>query len=255
MWEIDIFAALFCLLILIYACQSDIRKRSVSNIPWLVMVTAGIALLVPSIAAYGTSLLIQAAISFVFTLAITYLFFRLCLFGAADAKCLIAISVLFPTYPSFVILSHRLPLFSPAAPEVLPFALTTLMNAALLALIVPLSLSFRNLLDLGPGGFYRHLGMVFTGYQMPIAQLAKKRHVRLVHPFREEDGRLKKTFALSGVEIDDEIIKRLESYHREGKLGSKVWVTPELPFIVFITSGFLTAVLVGNLALALAVRG
>lgn len=255
MWKFDIFIVLFCLLILIYACRSDLRERSVSNIPWLVMAMAGIGLLIRGVATDGTSLLVKSAVSIVLTLVVAYLFFRLNLFGAADAKCLIAMSVLFPAPPTFVILSQRFPLlFDPATPEVLPFALTTLMNAALLALVVPLSLCVRNLLDLGFGGCCRQPGKVFTSYQIPIAQLAKKKHVRLVHPFPEKDGKLKKIFNLSGVEIDEEMVKQLENYHREGRLGDKVWVTPELPFIVFITAGFLTAVLLGNLVMALVVH-
>ncbi len=57
-----------------------------------------------------------------------------------------------------------------------------------------------------------------------------------------------------GAEINDEMIKQLESYQKAGKLGNEVWVTPELPFIAFITVGFLVALLVGNLVFALAIR-
>ena len=39
----DIYRVVFTLLILAYACYSDIRKRSVSNIIWLVMAGVGIA--------------------------------------------------------------------------------------------------------------------------------------------------------------------------------------------------------------------
>lgn len=249
MLNIDTFVVLFCLPILIYASQSDIRKRSVSNIPWLAMITVGIGLLIFRVVTSGTYLLGQAALSLVLTLVVSYLFFRIGLFGAADAKCLISIAVLFPVSPSLVILSHRFPLFSPVLPEVFPFALSTLMNAALLAMVVPLFLGFRNLLDLGLGGFRRQLGMAFTSYQIPIAQLAKRKHVRLVYPCPDKNGELGRASAFSGVEINDAIIKQLESYQKTGKLGNKVWVTPELPFLVFTTSGFVMATFLGGLFL------
>ncbi len=89
---------------------------------------------------------------------------------------------------------------------------------------------------------------------MPIAQLAKRKHIRLVYPCPDKDGEPGKAPAFSGVEINDEIIKQLESFQKAGKLGNKVWVTPELPFIAFITAGFIVALLVGNLILALAIR-
>ncbi len=255
MLNVDTFVVLFCLSILTYASQSDIRKRSVSNIPWLAMITVGIGLLILRVVTSDTYLLWQAALSFVLTLAVSYLFFRIGLFGAADAKCLISIAVLFPVSPSLVILSHRFPLFSPVLPEVFPFALSTLMNAALLGMAVPFFLGFRNLLDLGFGGFRQQFRNVFTSYQIPIAQLAKRKQVRLAYPCPDKDGKLGRAPAFGGVEINDQIIKQLEGYQKAGKLGNKVWVTPELPFIAFITAGFILALLVGNLVFALAIRG
>ncbi len=254
MLNVDTFVVIFCLSILIYASQSDIKNRSVSNIPWLILITVGIGLLILRVVTSGTYILWQAAFSLVLTLAVSYLFFRIGLFCAADAKCLISVAVLFPASPSLVILSHRFPLFSPVLPEIFPFALSTLMNAALLAMIVPFVLGFRNLLGLGFGGFRQQFRNVFTSYQMPIAQLAKRKHIRLVYPCPDKDGEPGKAPAFSGVEINDEIIKQLESFQKAGKLGNKVWVTPELPFIAFITAGFIVALLVGNLILALAIR-
>lgn len=244
----------FCLLILIYTCQSDIRKRNVSNIPWLVMTVVGVGLLVPGVVVFGISSLVQPLISIVSTLVVSYLFFGLGLFGAADAKCLISISVLFPVYPSFAILTQRFPLFNPTVPDIFPFALTTLVNSALLAMVIPISMCIRNLLDLGFNGFRQHLDTVFIGYRLPVTELTKRRHIKLIPPFREDNGKLKRIFALTGVEVDAEMIRKLEDYQKEGKLGSKVWVTPELPFMVFITFGFLATVFVGNLVLTLVIR-
>jgi len=40
-------------------------------------------------------------------------------------------------------------------------------------------------------------------------------------------------------------VQQLKAYHREGKTAAEVWVTPELPFILFISLGFLTCCLLG----------
>ena len=54
----DIYRVVLALLILAYACYSDIRKRSVSNTVWLVMSGVGIAFAGYDTVAQGTSFLI-----------------------------------------------------------------------------------------------------------------------------------------------------------------------------------------------------
>jgi len=88
----DIYRVVFSLLILAYACYSDIRKRSVSNIVWLVMAGVGIAFAGYCTVVQGMSFLIPLIFSATITGAVSYIFFRLGLFGAADAKALICIA-------------------------------------------------------------------------------------------------------------------------------------------------------------------
>src|SRR4030043_1172243 len=105
----DIFRAVLALIFLAYACYSDIRKRSVSNIVWLVMAGVSIAFAGYGAVVQGLSFLIPLVFSVVITGAVSYAFFRSGLFGAADAKALICIAMLFPTQPGFIILSNNLP--------------------------------------------------------------------------------------------------------------------------------------------------
>jgi len=60
-------------------------------------------------------------------------------------------------------------------------------------------------------------------------------------------GEVKRKFVFGGVEIDKEEVERLKNYHAQGKIGEDVWVTPELPFMLFITSGFVISLFYGNL--------
>ena len=145
----DIYCVVFSLLVLAYACYSDIRKRSVSNIVWLVMVGVGIASAGYRTILQGIPFFIPLVFSVVITGAVSYIFFRLGFFGAADAKALICIAVLFPSLPRFIIFSNNFPLFDASVPVVFPFALMVLLNAAVLALAIPVSLFFRNLHSLG----------------------------------------------------------------------------------------------------------
>ena len=119
----DIFSVAFCTLILIYACYSDIKTRSVTNRLWGLMIAVGCLIALYNCFRFGISFLLGFTLSVLFTFCLTYLFFRLRLFGGADAKCLIAISVLIPVQPDLALVYSQLLLF--------PFAITTLLNAAI----------------------------------------------------------------------------------------------------------------------------
>jgi preflagellin peptidase FlaK len=244
-FEIDIYRVAFSLAILAYACYSDIKKRSVSNIVWLVMMGVGIAFAGYGAIVQGMSFFIPLIFSAVITGAVSYIFFRLGLFGAADAKALICIAVLFPTQPGFIILHHHFPLFGAFVPVVFPFALTVLLNAAVLALAVPISLFFRNLRSLGLKEFTRNAALCFVAYRVNIDGLRSDRFARLTHTYEEIDGHLTRRYSFGGTPLNRHTVQRLKAYHREGKGAAGVWVTTELPFILFIALGFIAGCLLG----------
>ena len=142
-----------------------------------------------------------------------------------------------------------------------PFAITTLLNAAIVSLIAPIYMISYNFLRLRPKELRENLSSAFISYKLPIDALidtdVNKKHVRLVHLYEYEDeddeevegggGDIKRKFVFGGVEIDKEVVKRLKKYHAQGKIGEEVWVTPELPFMLFITSGFFISLFYGNL--------
>ena len=244
-FEMDVYRLVFSLLILAYACYSDIRKRSVSNIVWLVMAGVSIAFAGYCALAQGMSFLIPFIFSAAITGAVSYILFRLGLFGAADAKALICIALLFPTQPRFIVLSHHFPLFDASVPVVFPFALVVLLNAAVLALAVPISLFFRNLHSLGLKEFTRNAAMCFVAYRVNIDELRSDRFARLTHTYEERDGHLTRRYSLGGIPLNSNTVQQLKAYHREEKVATDVWVTPELPFILFIALGFLACCLLG----------
>ena len=267
--ELNIFSVIFCMHILIYACYSDIQKRSVPNKLWLLMIAVGIPIAGYNIFISGMPFLIRFIFSIFFTFVLSYLFFRFNLFGGADAKCLIAISVLIPVHPGFTLYfytHHFLPNFNSyliLTNDPFPFAITTLLNAAIVSLIVPIYMISYNLLRLHPKELRENLSSAFIGYKLPIDALTdtnlSNKHVRLIHLYENENededaekveggrGDVKRKFVFGGVEIDKEEVERLKNYHAQGKIGEDVWVTPELPFMLFITSGFVISLFYGNL--------
>jgi preflagellin peptidase FlaK len=244
-FEIDIYLVVFSLLILAYACYSDIRKRSVSNIVWLIMAGVGITFAGYYIVVQGITFLIPLIFSVTIASALSYFFFRLGLFGAADAKALICIAVLFPTQPKFTTLSYNFQLFDASVPIVFPFALIVLLNADVLALAIPISLFFRNLHSLGLREVMRNAAMCFVAYRANIDELRSDRFTKLTHAYEEIDGHLTRQFSAGGMPLNSDTVQRLKAYHREQKVGDEVWVTPELPFILFIALGFLASCLLG----------
>jgi len=245
------------------------------------MIAVGIPIATYNMFIYGIPFLIRFISSISFTFVLSYLFYNpyfilsilekackdkvsrgpceeskgngryLNLFGGADAKCLIAISVLIPVQPVFTFFSYQFPItFSSfMMHDPFPFAITTLFNAALISLCVPLGLFVYNLLTLRRDELKGNFGLAFIGYKSRIKALAYmvNKHTRLVHSYEEEEGDLKQIFIFGGIEIDTEVVEVLKGYRAQGKIGDKVWVTLGLPYILFITAGFFTALLYGNL--------
>ena len=83
-FEVDIYRVVFSLPVLAYACYADFRKRSVSNIVWLVMAGVSIAFDGYRTVVQGMSFLIPLVVSATITGAVSYIFFRLGLSGAAE---------------------------------------------------------------------------------------------------------------------------------------------------------------------------
>ena len=52
-------------------------------------------------------------------------------------------------------------------------------------------------------------------------------------------------------EENEETIKRLEEAAKKGFIKNTVWVSPGLPMLIFITTGLITALLLGDLVWAL----
>ncbi|HID20169.1 MAG TPA: peptidase A24 [Methanophagales archaeon] len=251
MVESDILGVIFCFSCLIYASWVDIKSRSVTNKLWLLMIAVAIPFASYNLLIYRIPFLIHLIFALLFTFALSYLFFRLNLFGGADAKSLICISLLIPTHPSFHFLSYHFPvspsLFLVLEPFPFPFAISTLLNATIIALTVSLTLFIRNLLNLRSEEVRKNLGFLFIGYKLHVNALTDVRHTRLVHSYEEKEGNLEKKFLFGGVEIDKGVIEKLKSYAAEGKIDEEVWVTPNLPFMLFITAGFLISIFYGNL--------
>jgi len=238
---LDILKILFCTPFLLYACYSDIKKRSVTNKVWLVML-AGSILFISYDFSLNKELILGPLINsagFIFILS--YFFFEIGALGGADAKAFMVMSLIIPTYPGFQALGHAFPLNRPIYDI---FALSILGNAALLMVVVPIGLALYNLAEMGLN--FDNPAYIFMGYKTKISNLAG-RHIRLIQGFEMTDSNVRSYFKWGGMQINEKKIRELKDLSGKGLIEDKVWVTPELPFMIPMTLGFFTAVFYGDM--------
>lgn len=154
------------------------------------------------------------------------------LYGGADAKALMAAGLLLPLWAS-----PWVPL-PPSAVSILnayPFALTLLMNGALLSAAIPLGLAALNLRR---GEFEFPRG--FTGFRIPVETLPD-RYVWVRDPtFHREDDDVESS-------EDDRKLRLRQRDELRAKGVRRIWVTPQLPFVILLALGAVTGVVFGNL--------
>ncbi|HNU36359.1 MAG TPA: A24 family peptidase C-terminal domain-containing protein, partial [Methanomassiliicoccales archaeon] len=155
--------------------------------------------------------------------------------GGADAKALIALSLLFPAYPELAGLP-LLELNDPASLNILPFPVLLLFNGAILTLLVPIGMLLVNLVrrDI-------RFPLMLFGTRMSIEE-AEKKHVWPME--RTADGKVRTVlFPRSDDEADWDALRAAGV--------DRPWVTPKVPFLIPLTLAVPFSLLLGNLLLYL----
>jgi preflagellin peptidase FlaK len=156
------------------------------------------------------------------------------LFGGADAKALMIVGLLVP-----MLATPLIPVPGPIAPvtAILPFAVTVLMNTALFSVVVPLLIAVRNV----RAKEFRGLSG-FVGYTIPVDDLPRK-YVWVRDPMFGEAREEEKSIETS----EDDRRRRSEIAQDLRSRGVKrVWVTPQIPFLVVMAVGVVATLVVGN---------
>jgi len=126
----------------------DYRTRRVPGRAWYpLLAVGGLALALDAVAVMSgpaSPRLFFLRIAFSLALAaLSYLFHRIGAFGAADAKAVATLAVLFPAYPTYELAGATLPL---VASNVGVFSLTVLTDGVLAGALYPLGVGVRNAL-------------------------------------------------------------------------------------------------------------
>ena len=170
---------------------------------------------------------------FVSVLAARVLFELGVLYGGADAKALMVAGLILPLFPDPWV---PLPTSATSILGIYPFTLTMLMDAALFAVVVPLGLAGLNLRR---GSF--EWGRAFTSFRLAVADLPH-RFVWVRDPtFHPDDD------ADVGSSEEDEAMRARQARELAAAGVTEIWVTPQLPFVVFLWAGAVAGILLGNL--------
>lgn len=238
---------------LFYASWCDLKEREVSDVVWLAFGPLALVLTSLQIFFFTQQLLLLSALSFVVTSAISIFLFYAGAYGGADAKALICLSLALPTYPN-----HFLrPFFSHMMVPLFP--ITIFYNSVFLAALSVFYAITRNWLwkkrtrkrlfeGFEEESRFRRILTVLCGYKVEASQLEKEEYL---YPLEavcvNEGGEIdRKLIVMSKDEEREEAIGRILHAVRQGKLPKWVWVTPGLPFIIFITAGFIVALIFGD---------
>lgn len=160
--------------------------------------------------------------------------------GGADAKGLIALTLLVPTYPE----ASPFPLLAGNARvegvfrTIFPFSLVVWVDALVLFLAIPLGLLLANAIR---GDFA--LPQALLGYRVRVD--AFPRFAWLMEKIDNRGQHVLVLFPKRGTDPAEELARL------RAKGIERVWVTPQIPFMVLLLGGFVLAFLAGNLLLAI----
>ncbi len=250
---IDVVRIALSLAMLGYASLKDLRTREIHDLLWIVFGAIGLLLAIYEVYVGDISILgltLPAAFSVALSLALG----RFGLFGGADVGAFIALSLIHPVPP--ISLKPILGVVSVVYP------LTLFSNSALVGASFAVVLLVKNLSRMLRGK------PLFEGHESDspwkkfIVMIAGARvgldSVRgppFQYPleFTPKEGDHDRRLILLPDINDDEAAREVfTQLRREGV--EEVWVSSTLPFLVFITIGYVLAILVGDVALSLLSR-
>ena len=236
---------LLSLVMLGYSSWIDLKTREIYDLVWIIF--GGLGLVITAYELYtGTYSIMSFGVPLVFSIIVSFALGYLGLFGWADVLAFIALTILNPfppevITPSLGIVSPIFPitLFSNSAIAGVSFALV------LLARNLSLALRGEKLFSNGSVSPIKKFVLLFSGYRLDLTILkGPPFQYPLELPSSEGDNE----FVLMPDIQDDE--SAWEVFNQLKALGvKKTWVSYTLPFLIFITIGYVLSLFVGDLAL------
>jgi preflagellin peptidase FlaK len=244
---------------LLYASWSDYKTREVSNLVWTIYAPLALSISIANILLSEPSQLLFFGLSFGVTSVIAILLFYTGGFGGADSKALMCIALALP-FSTEALFAPRLPNgVSPLSQIIFP--MTIFSNSVLLAAATAVYLLLYNLIwhrksrrkifegTLAHESIGKKLVTLITGCKTPINELREKWHIYPMEDIEEEspNNQLRRLVIIPRDEGRDEIVNRLSEAVKTGKITDRVWATPGLPMLIFVTMGVVVSLLFGDI--------
>ena len=233
---------------LVYSSWRDIVSREVSDRVWMTFYPVGLALIAIRLIVQAGSWS-QILLSIALTVAISLTLPFLGLWGGADGKGFICLALMNPLIPALGgNLSHIVDPFFPFV------VFSNAYVASLLSILYPIQRNMRThrrrrlFEGFENENFIRKATAFLTGYQVPIGELERKPHLFLLESVHRRESTVTRHFEFD-LRVDLDRSKELAEIKRAADSGlfrGSVWVSPGLPFLVFITLGFGIALLFGD---------
>ncbi len=234
---IDLLNTLTVLSALGYASWQDLRSRRVSNKVWAIMILtafpSAVALLSENMDTFGEGMLVSYGLSILLAVVLGFLLFHLRMWGGADAKALIAISI---TYPPRGATELSIP------------SLATFLNACVLSLTSILLILIHNLY----ARFLKGIKL-FEGYDaglltkfivlLTCVKIKWREELRDKYVVVEERRGKRRCIRLR--------LRGLWTEKPSGAYDEYLWAMPTIPFILFIWIGLAMSCLGVNIPLQL----
>ncbi|MDV0446954.1 hypothetical protein MsAg5_08220 [Methanosarcinaceae archaeon Ag5] len=242
---------LLCLFFLAAASRQDLKTRTVSDSIWIKLLFCSLPILIIETYFLGISHVISIVGTVFLMFAISAALFYFRIFGGADTKALICLSILFPEDP--------ISFFESAA-------MTTLMNSVIFIFVLPIFLLLKNIKNFKQQNTkpaLKELPLFLIGCKTDILKLtaesAGKQKINGYpllmerYDFSNSNTITSKKIVLTGIDFRNEdeqrYVRKLRQMIRRGKISRMGWVTPGIPYLIPLTAGFLISVEVGNLFL------
>ncbi|MFQ6053668.1 MAG: A24 family peptidase C-terminal domain-containing protein [Candidatus Bathyarchaeia archaeon] len=235
-------------LMLGYASWRDLRTREVPDITWIVFGSLGLILDVYEVATGNLSLL-ALSVPVLSSTALAYLLGYIGLYGGADFKAFVVLAVLQPYAPRV-----SRPILN-VAPVIYP--LTVFSNSAFAGSSFAIVNLVRNLAAAGgPPPLFESLESEALWKKFIVLISGVKVRLDTVRgpPFQYPlevpaggEGSSRRLVLMPDTEDDEAAIDTFHSLRRAGV--ERVWVSHTLPFMVFITLGYISAFVLGDLAM------
>jgi hypothetical protein len=233
-----------------YTSWVDMKTREIYDMVWLVFGGLGLIIALYEVYTGNLSLVWFVAVvlvSSVISISLGYLG----LFGGADVLAFITLAILHPFPPKGLE-----PFFDIVSPL---FPLTLFSNSAIAGASYSIVLLVRNLVSTLRGRslftgledepFWRKLAILFTGLKMRVGSVRGPPFQYPLEIPNTGDIPGRRLILMPDIQDDDsaaEVFRTLEASGVE-----EVWVSNTLPFIVYIAVGYVLALVLGDLALAI----